>query len=119
MNISIIAQTIELTPSIKDYIEKRLRKISKYTAGAPQISIDVGKTSGHHKQGDIFEAKINVVTTLGKQYYASSKKSDLYEAIDDVRSEIIRTLSSEKGKNATLFRRGANKIKKILKGLRS
>ena len=49
----------------------------------------------------------------------ASQKADLYEAIDDVRTEMIRALSSAKDKNTTLFRRGAQKVKNILKGFRS
>ncbi len=35
-----------------------------------------------------FRAEVNVITALGKQYRAVSEKTDLYEAIDDVRTEI-------------------------------
>jgi ribosome-associated translation inhibitor RaiA len=75
-------------------------------------------TSSHHKSGDIFSAEVSVTTPLGKQYFAASQKSDLYEAIDDVRSEITRELSSAKGKKETMFRRGAQRVKDLLKGFR-
>lgn len=116
MNISITATNLELTPSLKDYVEKRLRTIAKFTAGDPKIAVDIGKTSMHHRQGEFFGAKVIVITPLGKQYVASSEKTDLYEAIDDVRSEIVRELSSDKGRRITLFRRGAQRIKRMLRG---
>ena len=119
MDISITAQNIELTPALRDYVEKRLGGFAKFTAGAPVVVVEIGMTTAHHKQGDIFEAKVNVTTPLGKKYYALSQKPDLYEAIDDIRSEMIRELSSAKDKHATLFRRGAQTIKDILKGFRS
>ncbi len=119
MSISITALNTDLTPALKDYIEKRLSGLSKFTAGTPAITVDVAKTTTHHRQGEIFEAKVKVVTPLGKQYVATSHKADLYEAIDDVRSEIARELASAKDKNTTLFRRGAQKIKGLLKGFRS
>ncbi len=118
MTISIKATNLELTPALKDYSEKRLRSIEKLTAGEPTILVDIGMTSAHHKSGDIFTAEVNVTTPLGKQYFASSQKPDLYEAIDDVRSEIIRELSSAKGKKETLFRRGAKKVKDLMRGFR-
>lgn len=119
MDISITAQNIELTLALKDYAEKRLGGFAKYTGGVPVVSVEIGKTTAHHKQGDIFEAKVSVTTPLGKKYYAVSQKPDLYEAIDDVRTEMIRELSSAKDKHTTLFRRGAHKIKNMLKGFRS
>lgn len=119
MNITISALNIDLSPALKDYIEKRLSGLSKFTSGEPTVTVEIGKTTSHHRQGDIFEAKVKVITPLGKQYLATSQKSDMYEAIDDVRSEIVRELSSAKDKNATLFRRGAQKIKNIIRGFRS
>lgn len=117
MNISIKASNIELTPALKDYTEKRLSALEKY-GGDMTIVAEIGKTTDHHKNGDIFRAEVTVSTALGKQHYAASEKPDLYEAIDDVRDEITRTLTSAKGKQEALWRRGAQKIKNILKGFR-
>lgn len=118
MNITIKATNIELTPALKDYAEKRLKSIVKFTEGDATIVVELGKTSGHHKQGDIFQASVNVTTPLGKKYHAVSAKADMYESIDDIRSEIVREITSAKGKRDTLFLRGARKIKKLLRGLR-
>lgn len=119
MNTSITAHNIELTPALKEYVEKRLGGFAKYTSGTPIVAVEIGMTTNHHRQGDIFEAKVNLETPLGKKFYAVSQKADLYEAIDDVRVEMIRSLSSAKDKDITLFRRGAQKIKDMLKGFRS
>jgi putative sigma-54 modulation protein len=117
MNINITAKTIELTPALKDYAEKRFGGISKFIQGEPSVSVEIGKTTQHHKQGEVFIAEINVVTPLGKQYRAVSEKSDIYEAIDDARNEIVRELTRDKEKKMTLFRRGAQRIKNLIKGL--
>ena len=118
MNISIKSTNIDLTPALRDYAEKRLKSIVKFTEGDADIKVELGKISGHHKQGDIFQASVNVTTPLGKTYHAASAKADMYEAIDDIRSEVVREITSTKGKQETLFRRGARKIKKLLRGLR-
>jgi ribosomal subunit interface protein len=119
MNISINAHSIELTPALREYVEKRFTGLGKFTGSEPTITIDLDMTSGHHNKGDIFEVKAHVVTPLGKQYHAVSQKPDMYEAVDDVRAEIVHVLSSDKDKKATLFKRGAQRIKNILKGFRS
>ena len=118
MNISIKATNIELTPALKDYAEKRMKGIVKFTEGDAEIMMDIGKTTSHHKGGDIFQASANVTTPLGKTYHAVSQKADLYEAIDDVRSEIVHEITSAKGKRDSLFRRGARRMKNIIKGFR-
>lgn len=119
MNISINAHSIELTAPLKEYVEKRLGGLGKYTGSDPMVIIDLLKTTSHHRQGEIFEAKAVVTTPLGKVHHAASQKVDLYEAIDDIRSELVRELSSAKDKKTTLFRRGAQRVKNLLKGFRS
>lgn len=118
MNISIKSTNIELTPALRDYTEKRMRSIAKFTSGEPTVNVEIGKTTAHHRQGDVFLAEVIVVTPLGKQFMASSEKSDLYEAIDDMRSEIVRELSSDKDKRVSLLRRGAKKVKWMLRGFK-
>jgi putative sigma-54 modulation protein len=119
MNISITAHSIEITPALREYVEKRFSGLAKFTGSEPTVTIDLDKTTEHHHKGEIFEAKAHVTTPLGKQYHADSAKTDMYEAIDDVRTEIVRLLTSGKDKKATLFKRGAQKVKSILKGFRS
>lgn len=117
MSINIKSTLIELTPALQDYTEKRLRTITKYTEGDCLIEVEIGKTTNHHRNGEVYRAEVNVMTPLGKQYRAVSEKMDLYEAIDDIRSEIIREIKSGKSKNQTLFRRGSQKLKSLIKGM--
>ncbi|MEO5646069.1 MAG: ribosome-associated translation inhibitor RaiA [Candidatus Paceibacterota bacterium] len=117
MSISIKSTLIELTPALTDYTEKRLSSITKYTEGDCIIAVEIGKTTMHHKNGDVYKAEVNVTTPLGKQYNASSEKTDLYEAIDDVRTEIIREIKGGKARSQTLFRRGAATLKRLVKGM--
>jgi putative sigma-54 modulation protein len=119
MNISIKSTNIELTPALKDYTEKRIGTIKKYTGESTNASIEIGKTTAHHKHGDIFRAEANVITSLGKQFRAVSEKPDLYEAIDDVRNEIVREISSAKGKSEAMWKKGARKFKNMLRGFRN
>jgi putative sigma-54 modulation protein len=119
MSISITAQNMDLTPALREYAQKRLGGLAKFTAGEPVVVVEIGKTTEHHHKGDVFEAKVHVTTPLGKEFHAASAKSDMYEAIDDVRTEIVRELTSAKDKKTTLFRRGAQKVKNLLRGFRS
>lgn len=116
MSITIKTTLIDLTPALSDYTEKRLSTISKYTEN-PFISVEIGKTTMHHRNGDVYRAEVNVTNALGKQYRAVSEKSDLYEAIDDARTEIIRELKAGKSKTQTLLRRGSMRLKNLVKRL--
>jgi ribosomal subunit interface protein len=119
MKINIKATGITLTPSISEYAEKKTLMLQKFfkTEDEVLINIEVGKTTRHHKSGDVFRAEIQIVTG-GQTHYAVVETNDLYAAIDEVKDEIAYKLSGEKKKTLHLLRRGGAKIKRILKGFR-
>jgi ribosome hibernation promoting factor len=118
MHKNIKAVGIEITPAIADYVEKKFSSFDRFVKGASSAScdIEVGKTTQHHRSGDVFRAEVNLVVA-GEQYFAASEKEDLYAAIDEVRDEIIREITSRKNKSQTMMRRGSLRIKNMLKGL--
>jgi putative sigma-54 modulation protein len=119
MKINIKATGISLTPSISEYIEKKINMLEKFFHGEEVlVNVEVGRTTKHHKSGDIFRAEIQVVIN-GQTYYAARETEDLYAAIDEVKDEIVYKLSSKKKKTLHLFRRGGAKIKELIKGIRS
>jgi putative sigma-54 modulation protein len=119
MNINTKATGITITPSISEYVEKKVGMLEKFFRGAGDVlvNVEVGKTTKHHKSGSVFRAEIQIMAQ-GQDYYASVEKDDLYAAIDEVKDEIIRELTSRKKKTLRLFRRGGAQIKSLIKGLR-
>jgi len=118
MNTNIKATNMELTSAITDYVNKRLSSIEKFIKVGEKVIayIEVGKTTNHHKQGDVFRAEFNIEIG-GIKFYTISEKEDLYEAIDDAKGEIVRQIASNKDRRQTLFKRGATSVKKMLKGI--
>lgn len=104
-----------LTPVIKDYAEKRFSTLSKFVKDDSAVcEIELIKITDHHRSGDIFKAEANI--DIKKDHiYAISEKEDFYQAVDDLRDELEEILSSRKERKITLFRRGATKIKNMLK----
>ena len=117
MNINIKATNMELTGAISEYVNKRLASIEKFSKdGNITGSVEVGKTTNHHKQGYVYKAEFNIDMN-GEHFFADSEQSDLYAAIDDAKEEISRTISSNKDRKQTLFKRGAKNVKKMVKGI--
>lgn len=118
MNINIKATNIELTEAINDYINKRLMSIEEKFVREGEISgyVEVGKTTNHHKQGDVFKAEFDIKIN-GERFFIQDSKNDLYAAIDNVKEEIIRKITHTKDRKKTLFKRGAVSIKKMLKNI--
>ena len=78
--------------------------------------VEVGKSTKHHKAGNIFRAEVHI-TGPGLDFYAVAEEADLYAAIDIVKDEIVRTATQLKDKRKTLARRGAEMIKNMMKGI--
>jgi putative sigma-54 modulation protein len=117
MKINVKATGISLTPSISEYVEKKVQMLDKFFQNMDEvlINVEVGRTTRHHKSGDIFRAEIQIILG-GQNYYATAETPDLYASIDEVKDEIAYKLSGEKKKTLHLLRRGGAKIKNLLKG---
>jgi len=120
MKINIKATGIELTQAISDYVHKRIFSIEKYLdrKNNPDVvaQVEVGRSTRHHKAGNIFRAEIHIMG-INLDAYAVSEMEDLYAAIDIVKDEIVRNIVHLKGKRETLSRKGAGIMKNIMKGI--
>lgn len=119
MTINTKATGITLTPAISEYIEKKVNMLDKFFRGTENvlINVEVGKTTRHHKSGNIFRAEIHIIAG-GEEYYAVTETEDLYAAIDKVKDDIVRELTSKRKKALRLFKRGGAKLKDMLRGIR-
>lgn len=117
MNIKIRSINFEITPTIDDYVSKKISSLDKFleVSDGSICEVEIGRTTKHHNSGDIFRAEINLTQPGAKQVYAVAEEEDLYTAIDIVRDEAERAIVSRKTKSDTLFRRGASQIKDLIK----
>lgn len=115
MKIIFKSRNFSLTPSIEEYIQKKIKTLEKFLKNFNQESIkfevEVGRTTYHHQSGDIFRAEINL-DLGGKLVRAESEKSDLFAAIDETRDDLEQEIKKIKTKGDTIFIRGARSIKK-------
>lgn len=122
MQIKIKTTNIELTDAIESYVNEKISSVEKFAIPHenenPVVQVEIGKTTNHHQSGDVFIAEANM-RVRGKHFHATSEKNDLYAAIDDMRNELVRELSSHKEKARTLVRKGAGMIKEMLRFGRS
>ncbi len=122
MNINIKATNLELTDPINEYVIKRVTNLGKLlqkiqdAGGEVLVSFEVAKTTNHHNAGQIFHADCSIVID-GDQFYSSSDKEDLYEAIDDCKDQLFHEIRKTKEKKTTLLKRGAQKIKDLIRGI--
>lgn len=116
MNIIIKGSHIEISPAVEAYVTKKLKSLEKFLDVDSRVEADLGKTSNHHKSGDIFKAEINV-NSHGQFSRVVAEDSDLYSAIDKAQDDLFDVLSSKKDKKQTLWKRGAQTIKALAHGV--
>ncbi len=117
MRINIKTKNFSLTPSIETYLREKLDSLDKILPYNDSIFADVelARTTRHHQKGDIFRAEVNL-TISGKLIRSVAEQWDLRVAIDRVRDELGRKITSNKEKSASLYKRGARMLKKLLRG---
>lgn len=118
MNINIKATGIKLTDAIREYALKKVSSLEKYIIKKESVvaQIEVGKSSQHHKGGEVFRAEVKIGGG-GLDIYAVSESEDLYSAIDLVQDEVARGLVSTRDRYIKLLRQGERAMKYMMKGL--
>lgn len=97
--IQIYSPNLKLTDDIKEHIRRELKNLEKLHDGrvAPQIKVEVGRTTTHHKKGKIFRAEINL-PVFGRMLRAEEAAEDIHTAINIVKEEIERQIKKLKEK---------------------
>lgn len=92
MNINIKATNIDLTPAIREYAEMKIGSLSKFMerfeeGGEVKVEIEIGRTTRHHKKGDVFYAEAMIYFPK-KTLRAENTGPDLRAGIDDVKDKL-------------------------------
>lgn len=122
MQINLQGKNFELTDAIKDYVLKRVTNLEKLLSsiekggGEVLVNFEVGKSTNHHKSGEVFHSDC-LINIDGDKFYSSSDKEDIYQTIDEIKDTLFNEIKKNKDRKQTLFKRGATSVKKMLKGL--
>ena len=119
MNITIKGTNVEVNDKVSQYLTKKLSILKKFLQEESIVSVELARTTNHHKKGDVFKAEIRIrkeKMAKGKNPYAAAESTDIFSAIDIVKDEIQDILASLKDKGQALKKKGAQKVKKMIKG---
>ncbi len=120
MILHIKATNLKLTPAIENYINQKFdRDLTKFIKaldekGAAELFIEIGRTTRHHQQGDIFRAEADL-RLPGKVLRAEAEQWDVRIAIDRVKDELQLEIKKYKEKQEAKYKKGARTIKERLK----
>lgn len=114
MRTDIKATLIELTDAIREFVQKKMDALDAPAArfgSAVRAKVEVGKTTKHHKNGDVFRAEVRL-DLPGLKVYAEEIGDDLYVVMNDAYKEARRQMISYKGILQATALRGERKVKR-------
>lgn len=102
MKINITVKNLELSPAIKEHIEKKMNSLDKFmkkwaTEGSVELNFDAGRTTKHHNKGDVYYAEANLKVP-GNMIRVRKTNEDLHAAIDEVREVLAEEIKQYKEK---------------------
>jgi len=100
MKIKVKATNIELTEYLSKFIETKYKPLEKFL---PEMSgliaeVEIGKTTRHHKKGDVYRAEIQIEVPNGKLLRAVSETDDLRKAMTEAKKELQLQIKKYKEK---------------------
>ncbi len=101
MNIIINGKHLEITPSIKDYTEGKIKKFSRFLPNISESIVTLSVEKHRHKVDVLLKAD-------GKVLQAVSITDEIYSSIDDVIEKIERQIKKYREK-VTSHRKGNKK----------
>ena len=109
MKVRIITTNLDLTPSVRIYIYKKLKNMSKLLGrvgekDAVELALEVGRTTRHHHKGYVFRAEVNL-RLPGKLLRAVDENVDVRAALDTVKDKLHAEIEKYKTKTSRRFRR--------------
>jgi len=109
MQLNLKATNLELTPQLKEYVQKKMDMLEKYLGSMKvfNASFEVCRTTHHHLKGEIYCAEANFMVK-GQLLRVTKTEKDLYKAIDKVKDHMELIIKKYKEKKID---RKKNKVK--------
>lgn len=115
IKIDIYTKDVELTPAIKEYVEKKVGSLEKFSKnGIPfEVTVELDRTTHHHNKGLVFRAELQMQIP-GGVIRAESTKEDLRAAIDEAKDNFERELRETKEKKKDLTKSNGRIIRALM-----
>ena len=99
MAITVRGKNLEITPALRDYVEKRVKKVTKYFDKTGDIAVILKVEKGRHQ----VEVTVPVDGILLR---GEESTADMYASIDQVMDKIEKQIEKHKTKLTKKFRGG-------------
>ena len=104
---TVRGKNIEITPALKEYVEKRVGKVTKYFDEVGEITVLLTVLKGQHI------VEVTVPVPGGILLRGEEATMDMYTSIDLVVEKLERQIHKQKTKLARRFRSGGFKVDEV------
>lgn len=114
--IKVKSTNFSNTPELDELLTKRFATLEKFLPDDESdliCDVELEKLSEHHA-GPIYRAEVNLKIG-GTLLRAEATAEHMEDAIDQMKNELKRELGDVSGKRASLIKRGARKIKEMMR----
>lgn len=118
MNYNIKGTELAITTELRGYVEKCLSQADKFLQSDSSAHTDVELQYSSMRDGGKYRAEFTV-SAAGALYRKEEWGTTMHEAIDLASAGLIKELRQHKKKKMHFVRRGAGKVKDIIRGFRS
>ena len=97
MDIQVTARRVHLTPEVKEVVEEKTGRLSKYLEKINRVEVVL---DGEERRGN-YTVEIIVHTQRGPHVVSTGKEDNLISALDSVLEKVERQLKKFKGRKRT------------------
>ena len=96
--VTIHARDLNLSPHLREYVEKKVSKLDRYLPTIHEARVDLSEIKSARSAADRFVAQLTVYVR-GVVLRAEERKDDIFAAVDAVLDKIHRRIERYKGKH--------------------
>jgi ribosomal subunit interface protein len=101
MNI-IIKKSIDVTPALEDYLEKKFSQLDKFVAAIAKtnpakLTVEIARTTNHHRKGNVYRAAA-ALRTAKVTLRADAEAEDIHTAIDAAKDILREEIEKQKAR---------------------
>jgi ribosomal subunit interface protein len=100
---------------LQELLKNKFQSLSRYVGEASDLRCDVEfEKVAPHQHGPVYRIEVNLFA-YGNLHRAEATEESFEAAIDVVRAELEAELEKARGKRQTLWRRGARRMKEMMR----
>lgn len=116
MQLNIKGTNLEVTPSVHEYVSKKIEDIAHFFSDHLEqatVFVEIARTTLHHNKGDVFRAEITIKVG-GEPIRTEATAGEWHAAFDLAKEEMGMKVAKFKNKKDTLYKKGVRALKNLM-----